>query len=305
MEPVVTAVFEPVTCTWQYIVSDPSTRSAAIIDSVLDYDSTTAAISTRSADALLSIIAEKNLNVTLILETHAHADHLTAASYLQNKLSEPQAVDGAGSVKPPICIGERIKQVQSTFAAKYGMSKQEYAGVFDKLWNDDEEFAIGGLSARAVHLPGHTPDHMGYHVGNNVFVGDSIFQPDVGSARADFPGGSAPAIYDSCRNKLLSLPGETKIWVGHDYPPSSNSPEDSGRAPRPWATVDEHRQHNKHLRDGVSREEFTQMRSTRDSKLSAPRLIDQALRVSICGGRLHGFEKDGDKVVSLPQGMVA
>jgi len=139
---------------------------------------------------------------------------------------------------------------------------------------------------------------------DNVFVGDSIFQPDVGSARADFPGGSAPAIYDSCRDKLLALPDETKIWVGHDYPPSASNTEEGPRGPRPWATVREHKQSNKHLHDGVSREDFVEMRSSRDSQLSAPRLIDQALRVNICGGRLDGFKKDGDKIVKMSRGMI-
>lgn len=170
MEPEVIAVFERVTCTWQYIVFDASTRSAAIIDSVLDYDPKSATISTNSADALLEKIAERNLHVTLILETHAHADHLTAANYLQTRLSQLQAgnVVPTGINKPPICIGERIKQVQDTFASKCGLSGAEYAGAFDKLWEDDEEFAIGQLSARAVHLPGHTPDHMGYHIGSKL-----------------------------------------------------------------------------------------------------------------------------------------
>lgn len=168
MEPEVIAVFEKVTCTWQYIVFDPNTRSAVIIDSVLDYDPNSATISTTSADALLEKIAENRLHVTLILDTHAHADHLTAADYLQTRLSQLQAgnISPTGITKPPICIGKRIKQVQDTFASKFGMFGAEYAGAFDKLWEDDEEFAIGELSARAVHLPGHTPDHMGYHIGS-------------------------------------------------------------------------------------------------------------------------------------------
>ena len=166
MEPEVTAVFELVTCTWQYIVSDPNTRSAAIIDSVLDYDPRIATISTQSADALLDMISEKNLHVEFILETHAHADHLTAASYLQTKLSQLQAGSVTGIIKPPICIGKRIRQVQNIFASNFGISNQEHAKAFGKLWADDEEFAIGELSARAVHLPGHTPDHMGYHIGS-------------------------------------------------------------------------------------------------------------------------------------------
>ncbi|KXJ89557.1 putative metallo-beta-lactamase domain protein [Microdochium bolleyi] len=282
MEPEVVELFEPVTGTWQYIVADPANRAAVIIDSVLDYNPATATISTGSADALLAVIADRNFRIEMILETHAHADHMTAASYLQAKLARSQA-----SGPPLIGIGKRIQQVQQLFGQKYGIEAHEYAGVFDKLWEDDEEFAIGALRARAVHLPGHTPDHMGYHVGNNVFVGDSIFQVDVGSARADFPGGNAEDIFRSCR-KLLALPGDTKIWVGHDYPPAGRD------GPRPYATVAEHRQQNKHVRDGVSRDEFVQLRQDRDRGLAEPKLLHQALQINIRAGRLPAPRGAGD-----------
>lgn len=207
-EPIIHACFEPHTSTWQYIVADPATKTAVIIDPVLDFDPARNAISTETADGLLAMVAEKGYTVDRLLETHVHADHLTAAKYLQTRLSE-------AAKKPEICIGKRIGQVQDRFARRYGIAKEEYEGAFDKLFDDDEVFHVGELEAKAVHLPGHTPDHMGYLVGGgpsqslrnplgspnhstelttlfleNIFCGDSIFNPDVGSARCDFPGGS-------------------------------------------------------------------------------------------------------------------
>jgi glyoxylase-like metal-dependent hydrolase (beta-lactamase superfamily II) len=159
-EPTVHPLFEPVTGTWQYIVADPNTKKAVIIDSVLNYDPIKAAVTTESADAILKTVEDNEYHVDMILETHAHADHLTAASYIQSMLAKSQ------DSKPAIGIGSRIKQVQNLFGEKYGVLSKEYETVFDKLWRDDDEFAIGTLSARAVHLPGHTPDHMGYHIGS-------------------------------------------------------------------------------------------------------------------------------------------
>ncbi|CAJ0547001.1 Ff.00g016280.m01.CDS01 [Fusarium sp. VM40] len=286
-EPAIHPLFEPVTGTWQYIVADPTSKSAVIIDPVLDYDPVKAIVSTDSADAMVKTIRDMRYKVDMILETHAHADHLTAASYLQSILANSQ-----GS-KPLIGIGSRIRQVQSLFGERYGISPEEYQTVFDRLWEDNDEFKIGTLTARAVHLPGHTPDHMGYHVGNNVFVGDSIFHVDIGSARADFPGGSAEAIFNSGR-KLLALPGETKIWVGHDYPPPGRD------APVPFATVQEHRMNNKHLKDGTLEEEFVDMRHKRDETLAAPRLIHPSLQVNIRGGRQPAPLASGHRMVHLP-----
>lgn len=286
-EPTVHPLFEPVTGTWQYIVADSSTKKAVIIDSVLNYDPIKAKVTTESADAILEIVQDKGYHIDMILETHAHADHLTAASYLQSKLAKNQ-----GS-KPAIGIGSRIKQVQTLFGEKYGVLGKEYETVFDRFWSDDDEFAIGTLTARAVHLPGHTPDHMGYQVGSNIFVGDSIFHVDIGSARADFPGGSAQDIYKSGR-KLLALPEDTKIWVGHDYPPEGRD------APVPFATVKEHRQNNKHLKDGTQEHEFVEMRSKRDATLAAPRLIHPSLQVNIRGGQLPAPSPSGVRMVHLP-----
>ncbi|KAI1035409.1 hypothetical protein LB504_005899 [Fusarium proliferatum] len=286
-EPTVHSLFEPVTGTWQYVVSDPNTKSAVIIDPVLDYDPVKAAVSTGSADAILKTVKDNGLKIEMILETHAHADHLTAASYLQSALARSQ-----GS-KPLIGIGKLIRQVQSLFGERYGIDPREYDTVFDKLWEDSDEFTIGTLTARAVHLPGHTPDHMGYHIGKNVFVGDSIFHVDIGSARADFPGGSAEAIFNSGR-KLLALPEDTKIWVGHDYPPADRE------TPVPFATVKEHRENNKHLKDGTREHEFIEMRKKRDESLAAPRLIHPSLQVNIRGGRLPAPNPAGLKTIHLP-----
>ncbi|KAK0390834.1 hypothetical protein NLU13_0337 [Sarocladium strictum] len=285
-EPIVHHLFEPVTESWQYIVADPQTSKAVIIDPVLDYEAPKGTISTTSADAILDLVKQKGYHVELILETHIHADHITAASYIQSKLAETQ------DEKPHIGIGSRIKKTQDLFGQRYNISHEEYANVFDRLLKDDEEFHIGSLSARAIHLPGHTPDHMGYQVGSNVFVGDSIFHTDIGSARADFPGGSAEAVWSSGR-KLLSLPDDFKIWVGHDYPPK-------GREPIPYVTIKQHREENKHLKDGTREEEFVKMRKERDRSLAAPRLLHPSLQMNIRGGRLPAPTSSGLRLVHLP-----
>ncbi|KAF7447600.1 metallo-beta-lactamase superfamily protein [Pyrenophora tritici-repentis] len=266
-EPRIHSIYEPKTGTWQYIVADPSTKRAIIIDSVLDYDPTTQKISTTTADALLSLISKNAYHIDKILETHAHADHLTAASYLQHRLSQQQQ----GS-KPRIGIGKRIKQVQELFAQKYGIPPEEYEGVFDQLFDDDETFQVGELDVRVIHLPGHTPDHVGYQIGANIFSGDSLLHPSLGTARCDFPGGSAPSLYLSAR-KLLSLPSHVKIWTGHDYPAAS-------REAVPWMTVQDHKERNRHVKQGVEEEEFIRLRQERDAGLEAPGLLDPALQVN-------------------------
>ncbi|KAL5603778.1 hypothetical protein FOVSG1_006528 [Fusarium oxysporum f. sp. vasinfectum] len=287
IEPVVHDIFEPVTGTWQYVVADPNSKSAVIIDPVLNYDPAKAAILTESADALIKIVTENGYQVEIILETHVHADHITAASYIQASLRKIQGR------KPLIGIGSRIKQVQDVFGERYGVPAKEHEGVFDKLWDDDEEFAIGTLTAQAIHLPGHTPDHMGYRIGSNIFVGDSIFHVDIGSARTDFPGGSAEAIFNSGR-KILSLPDDTKVWVGHDYPPAGRN------APVPFMTVKQQKEENKHLRDGVIEREFIEMRRKRDELLAAPRLLHPSLQINIRAGRLPAPTSSGQRMVHLP-----
>ncbi|KAF2018317.1 Metallo-hydrolase/oxidoreductase [Aaosphaeria arxii CBS 175.79] len=289
-EPTIHSLFEPQTGTWQYVVADPSTHDAVIIDSVLDYDPSTQKITTSTADSILRLITSHSYNVTHILETHAHADHLTAASYLAARLAQTTQ----GGTRPPIGIGRRITQVQSAFGRKYEVPEDERAAtVFDTLFDDDETFAIGGLTARVVHLPGHTPDHIGYVIGDNVFCGDSIFPPDIGTARCDFPGGDAASLYASAQ-KLLAMPGHVRIFTGHDYPPASRG------APVPWTSVSEHRERNVHLAGEVGVREFVERRTERDSGLAAPRLLHQSLQVNVRAGRLPGRSADGVRLLRLP-----
>ena len=293
MEPIVHPVFEKQTSTWQYIVACPQTNQAAIIDPVLDFDQAQISINTTSADALLELAASHNYTIVRLLETHAHADHLTAAYYIQQKLLKTNL-----SRKVPICTGCRIREVQETFARIYGVPRDELENVFDHLFQYDETFQIGKVTAQVLHLPGHTPDHSGYLIGSNAFTGDSIFNPDVGSARCDFPNGDAHALYQSMQ-KLLSLPSDYKLYTGHDYPPGAS------RDPKPYVTVGEQRKGNKHVKGGTPEKDFVQWREERDSGLNEPRLIHQALQVNIRGGRLP-FSKDGSRgrvFLSMPVKM--
>ncbi|KID74062.1 metallo-beta-lactamase domain protein, partial [Metarhizium brunneum ARSEF 3297] len=258
-------IHEPNTGTWQYVVADPSTMSAAIIDSVLDFDPASASISTKSADGLLALIKDKGYKVDLILETHAHADHLTAAAYLQDQLGKSQ-----GS-RPEIGIGKRIAEVQKRFGDRYGVKKDDYENAFDRLFEDEDEFKI-----------------------DNIFCGDSLFNADVGSARCDFPGGDATQLYNSVQ-KLLSHGPHVKIWTGHDYPPEARA----GRAISAM-TVSQQREQNKHLKDGTSQDEFVTWRSERDATLKEPRLIHYALQINIRAGRLPKPTTTGDRLVHVP-----
>ncbi|KAF2265438.1 Metallo-hydrolase/oxidoreductase [Lojkania enalia] len=286
-EPTIHSLFETKTGTWQYVVVDPSTLNSVIIDPVLDYDPSTRTITTQSADALLSVVKENGYKVQWILETHAHADHLTAAYYLQKQLAEQQGY------RPPIGIGKRITQVQKLFGGRYGIPAKEYEGNPDKLFDDDEVFEIGDMKATAIHLPGHTPDHLGYKIGDNVFCGDSIFHVDIGTARCDFPGGSVNNLWKSAR-KLLAMPDHVKIWTGHDYPP------DSRGKPVAYMTVKEHKEQNKHLKDGVTEEEFVALRKERDAMLGEPRLLHQSLQINIRGGHLPEPTEVGHRLLHLP-----
>ncbi|KAH8880925.1 putative metallo-beta-lactamase domain protein [Thozetella sp. PMI_491] len=282
-------IFEPNTGTWQYIVADPSTHVAAIIDSVLDYNPATSELTTKTADNLLSVVKDSGYTVDWILETHVHADHITAAKYLQTKLEQTQGT------KPSIAIGERVRQVQEHFGNRYAIPSSEYADAFDKLFGDDEKFSIGNIEGEAIHLPGHTPDHLGYRIGANVFVGDSLFNHDVGSARCDFPGGSASALYQSVR-KLLGLPEHFKLWTGHDYPPGGE-----GRIePLSATTVKDQTESNKHLKKGVTEEEFTKWRKERDATLGEPRLLHQSLQLNVRAGQLPAETEAGDRLLHVP-----
>ncbi|KIV86742.1 hypothetical protein PV11_02337 [Exophiala sideris] len=286
-QPNIHDVFESKTGTWQYVVADPSSSAAVIIDPVLDYDAATQKLTTQAADSLLALVKDKGYKVEMILETHAHADHLSAASYLQKHLTQQQGH------KPPIGIGKRIGQVQKMFGQRYAVPAEEYQAVFDKLFDDDETFNIGGLTATAIHLPGHTPDHMGYKIGDNVFCGDTIFHADIGSARCDFPGGSANDLYGSLR-KLLGFPEYVKIWTGHDYPP-----EERG-IPVSSMSVGDHRAQNKHIKDGVTEDEFVSRRKERDSTLAAPKLLHPSLQTNIRAGRLPKPNESGQHILHLP-----
>ena len=288
-QPVVHTLYEPTSGTWQYIVACPVTSQAAVIDPVLNFNAATNELSTKSADEILGLIKDKAYHVTYLLETHVHADHLTASQYLQQEL-EATSVD-----RPKTCMGKRVKDAQARFGKRYGVSAAELETAFDHLFEDGEQFSIGTLKVEVLHLPGHTPDHIGYMTGENVFTGDSIFNPDVGSARCDFPGGSATALYKSM-SKLLSLPPHYRLYTGHDYPPATRinvageKPE-----PLPYTTVSDQRQGNKHVKDGTLEEEFVQWRSERDAGLAEPKLINQALQFNITAGRLPEIAADGHR----------
>lgn len=273
MQPIVHSQFEPKTSTWQYIVACPDTKQAVIIDPVLDYDQATLSIDTATARSLLDKVNSLGYSIVRLLETHVHADHLSAAHFLQKTLV------ATGKPKPPICIGRRIRSVQENFARRYGIPDEELKDAFDKLWDDDEKFNIGNLTAQVLHLPGHTPDHIGYLIGDNIFSGDSIFNPDVGTARCDFPGGDANALWNSMQ-RLLSLPGQTKVYTGHDYPPDRDA--------MPCVTVAEQKQKNKHIKEGTSKDDYIKWRVERDGTLNEPKLIHPSLQVNSRGGRLPG-----------------
>lgn len=239
-----------------------------IIDPVLDFDKVSGRVSTETADCILDFIERRGLKVTRIMETHAHADHLTSSQYLKAKLGS----------RVPVCIGRRITKVQEMFAPRYHVDPTELQHTFDIYLEDNEVFKLGDLEFQVMHLPGHTPDHVAYRVDSCVFTGDSIFEPDVGSARADFPGGSAKDLYKSLR-KLMDLPEDYRLFVGHDYPPE-------GREPNCVSTVDMHKATNKHINSTVDEPTFIRIREDRDKMLSAPRLLHPSLQVNIRGGRV-------------------
>lgn len=302
MEPKVHALFEPVTGTWQYVAADHSTREAVIIDPVLDYDKSIGRVTTQSADNILDVVAQEGYTISRILETHAHADHLTASRYLQTVLAERQP-----TLTPPrVCIGGRIAQVQNTMATIYNIPASDLEGAFDHTFADDETFAIGSIEAKVIHLPGHTPDHIGYVIGSNVFTGDSIFNPDVGSARCDFPGGSATALYQSMQ-KLLSLPPDFKLYTGHDYPPESRDVPagqyDSGTKAVPYTTVAVQQRQNKHVKLGTDKDDFVRWRSERDSGLGNPKLLAEAMQVNVRGGRLPLDASEQMELTEVPTVM--
>lgn len=276
------AFFDPKTSTVTYVVADPAARRAAVVDPVLDYDFKSGRTSTASADQVVAWVREQGLQVDWILETHAHADHLSAARHIQQQLGGR------------IAIGEHIREVQATFKKLFNLERGFLpdGSQFEHLFRDGEVFRIGGLEAKALHVPGHTPADMAYLVGDAVFVGDTMFMPDVGTARADFPGGDARQLYRSMRH-LLELPPQTAIYVCHDYPPASREPR--------WKTsVAEQRAANIHVRDGVSEDEFVKMRQARDATLEMPTLILPSIQINVRGGRLPPPDDNGIAYLRIP-----
>lgn len=285
--PAIKAFFDAATFTISYVVHDLETRRAAIIDSVLDYDPASGRTATDTADAIAAYVEAQQLGVDWLLETHAHADHLSAAPLLQERFGGK------------IAIGAHIATVQQTFGALFnaGLDFRRDGSDFNRLFMDGDQFAIGGLAATVLHVPGHTPACVAYVIGDAVFVGDTLFMPDYGSARCDFPGGSARTLYRSVR-RLLALPPSTRLFMCHDYLPE-------GRDDYAWeTTVEAERQGNIHLHDGVSEDDFVAMREARDKTLAMPALILPSVQVNMRAGRLPPPESNGVTYLKIPVNAV-
>lgn len=282
MKPCVEAFHDQQTATISYVVYEAEGVACAVIDAVLDFEPHSGRISTHSADRIIRFITERNLRVQWLLETHAHADHISAAAYLRDK------VGGA------IAIGEHIRSVQAVFERVFNLESPQHveSAPFDRLFVDGEVFQVGALTGRVMHVPGHTPADVAYVFDDMVFMGDSLFMPDVGTARCDFPGGDARTLYQSI-GKLLSLPLDTRLFVCHDYPPE-------GRETRWETTVAEQRATNIHVHDGITLDEFVAMRTARDATLGAPALIIPSIQLNIHAGVLPKPEKNGVRYLKLP-----
>jgi len=280
--PQVKAFFDPATFTVCYVVSDPATRRAAVIDSVLDYDPKSGRTKRASADEVIAFVKGEKLQVDWILETHAHADHMTAAPHLKEKLGGRSG------------IGEHIRTVQGVFKKVFNIEPgfATDGSQFDHLFKDGESFAIGDLQARVVHTPGHTPACITYVIGDAAFVGDTLFMPDYGTARCDFPGGDAATLYRSIQ-KVLSLPPATRLFMCHDYMPG-------GREVRWETTVAAERKENIHVRDGIGEAEFVAMRKKRDATLEMPVLILPSIQVNIRAGAFPPAEPNGISYLKIP-----
>jgi glyoxylase-like metal-dependent hydrolase (beta-lactamase superfamily II) len=278
--PDVKAFFHADTGTFTYVVHEG--RAAVVIDPVLDYDAATAHVSTASVDAVLAYVREQRLAVAWILETHAHADHLSAGDHLRDALGARLA------------IGEGITRVQARFKALFGLGDEFVPDgrQFDRLLRDGDTLHVGAMTIRAMATPGHTDDGLTYLIGDAAFVGDTLFAPETGTARCDFPGGDAARLYASIR-KILALPAGTRLFLCHDYPPASRGPE-------PQTSIAAQRQGNVHVKDGVAEDAFVALRIARDATLPAPRLLLPALQVNIRGGRLPPPAEDGVRYLRLP-----
>jgi glyoxylase-like metal-dependent hydrolase (beta-lactamase superfamily II) len=286
MPPRIESFYDPATSTFTYVVYDREGGRAAIVDPVLDFDPAAARTSTVSADRVLEFLREHGLTADWILETHAHADHLTAAGYLKAKTGAK------------VAIGRGITRVQERFRALFGLEPEFSAdgSQFDRLLGDGDAFEIGELTGRALATPGHTDDSLTYVIGDAAFVGDTVFAADTGTARADFPGGDAHKLYRSIQ-KLFSLPGETRIFLCHDYPPTQ-------REVQAQSSVAEQKARNVHVGGAVSEESFVKMRTERDAKLPAPRLILPSLQVNIRAGELPPPDRNGVRYLRLPLNQI-
>ena len=281
--PLVKAFFDDATNTISYVVRDPNGTACAIVDSVLDFDYASGRTDTRSADAIVDWVRAEGLSVEWLLETHVHADHLSAAPYLQERLGGK------------IGIGDRITVVQDTFGKVFneGTAFQRDGSQFDRLFVEGDSFHIGQLRGDVLHTPGHTPACLTYVIGDAAFVGDTLFMPDFGTARCDFPGGSSETLFESVQ-KILALPDETRIFVGHDY-------KAPGRDEYAWeTTVGEQKAANVHVGAGKSKHEFTAMRDARDATLAMPRLIIPSLQVNMRAGRMPEPDAQGDVFLKVP-----
>ena len=280
--PQIRAFFDEPTNTVSYLVTDPDTKKAAVVDPVLDYDNRTGKATTKSANAILSAAEADGLTIEWVLETHAHADHLSGAPYIKLKTGAK------------VGIGEHIRDVQKIFRPVFNATDLKGDGSeFDYLFKDGEKFQIGTLEVEVMHVPGHTPADIAYKIDDAVFVGDTLFMPDYGTARADFPGGSAHSLYHSMR-KLMALPDETRLFMCHDY-------KAPGRDHYAWeTTVAEQRANNVHVHDGVTEDEFVAMRETRDARLAAPLLLMPSIQVNIRAGKLPPVESDGVHYLKIP-----
>jgi glyoxylase-like metal-dependent hydrolase (beta-lactamase superfamily II) len=281
-KPAIRAFFDEATNTFSYLVADPATKRAAVIDPVLDYDPKSGEVDVRSVEAVLAAAREAGYTVEWSLETHAHADHLSGSPYVK-------ARTGA-----KIAIGENIKEVQRIFRPVFNATDLKTDGSdFDRLFKDGDRFKIGGLEVEVIHTPGHTPACISYKIGDVVFVGDTLFMPDYGTARADFPGGDAHKLYQSIR-RLLSLPPRTRLFMCHDY-------KAPGRDSYAFeTTVDEQRTRNVHVHEGVEENEFVAMRNARDATLAAPTLLLPSIQVNVRAGRFPAAEANGMRYLKIP-----
>ncbi|HEX6660357.1 MAG TPA: MBL fold metallo-hydrolase [Sphingomicrobium sp.] len=278
--PDIAAFFDEATNSVSYLVSDPATRAAAVIDPVLDFDAASGTVATRSADRILAAAEEQGLRIEWVLETHVHADHLSAAALIRER------------TEAKVGIGRGVHDVQAVFGPMLG-ALDLGNGDFDRLFADGETVPLGELAVEVMATPGHTPACVSYRIGDAVFVGDTLFMPDYGTARCDFPGGDAAQLYRSIQ-RILSLPPETRLFMCHDY-------KAPGRDTFAWeTTVGEEAERNVHIGGGKSEADFVEMRRSRDAALCAPKLLYPAIQVNIRGGRLPPADRDGSRYLRIP-----